>query len=82
MIVIALFVIMWFGMGIYGSACGYNYLETEHPQGPDIESETFIFACCASVIGPFNLVGVLLSGFTAYGPRFHRFKYINGVRQP
>lgn len=84
MIVFILLAAVWLGLGWIGAAYIYNYFQSEwFEQAADTESKdaTFFWLVLA---GPITILSVLTyedGVVRQYGPRFFRYKYIDGVRQ-
>lgn len=85
--IIALVVLLWLGMGVYGSALIYNYNQLSRQDhllfAEGLERMDFYLAYCGTPFGAlFLLVVSLLLDDDCCGPRWKRYKYVNGVRQP
>jgi len=84
MILVASLVIgFWFILGIIAGAYEYNFYQSRWPSiAEQGEPEDFRSAWGFSVFcGLISLIVAIEMGHCLYGPRFRRYKYINGVRQ-
>lgn len=81
-IVLVILGFIWFSCGILSASYRYNYFQSEWPEiAEEDERKDFIEAIHRIPLGIIDLLTTFSFKQQVYGPRFRRYKYINGIRQ-